>query len=685
VASNSGNELSPYCPHRRRWLGAIAVTLALISALSLSGVNMLHSSVMFNDILPASGGDRATSVLGHARFVRGDEFLVETPTALGQARSGRRETLAVGFAEANGSRQDADVHAYAPGPLASMFFRPLNLWFLIFSPEAAVIARQWSVLAISLAAFGLFIRVLMPGLRRRAIGGLAIAAVFSPPMMWWLTTTHHLAVGFALLSAVLLVVGTKRKSAAIAAAASGYLGALGAMTTYPAFFLSGVIVSVLCVLPTFLRKPDRILRIGIAATVAGVSAASFWFANRTQLQAVLATVYPGRRVSSSGGDSLVRAMTGPFVRFLTDDRPNGMGNQTELSSPIYLFPAAFLMVAAMLMAKRFRGRPRDRSFRELVARSGRDGFPLGALAGIVVLGGWAFGLVPTPVGRLIGLGGVPGGRTIMGLLIASTAIGAWVVARPAIPLSLKRAERDPGLVVGLPVVILVVLGVLMEGLALRRRVGPSFLAWREVFGYSALFSVCVLGVVLLKSPISRAWVAAGLALALTAGVHPVSIGLGQLAETSANLRAAFPPEPNQPNQANQPNQSPKSTPARWAAHADVRLNAVVAASGLPSLSGVYFVPDQTMWRVLDPGGRRRQEWNRYAHVVFRFGVGPESQKLPEVTAVQLDAIIVDIGLCRPELATLGLRYVVSTAVLDAPCVRRRTVVQPGNLHVAVLR
>ncbi len=669
-----------------RWIAACAAIVVLISALAISGVNMLHSAVMFNDILPAAAGDRATSVIGHARFVRGDEFLVETPTAVGQARTGRRETLPLGSADANGSRQDVDVHAYAPGPLASMVFRPLNLWFLIFAPEAAVIARHWSVLAISLMAFGLFISVLMPSLQRRSIAGLSVAAVFSPPMMWWLTTTHHLAVGFALLSAALVVVGSTRKSAVAAAAASGYLGALGAMTTYPAFFLSCAIVSVLCVLPILIRRSDRLLRVGIAAAVAGVGVASFWLANKAQLQAVFDTVYPGRRVSSSGGDSVVRAMTGPFVRFLTDDRPNGMGNQSELSSPIYLFPAAFLVVLSFLVGRYVRNGSGDRSFRDLsfgevVARVRRGGFPFGALGGIVVLGGWAIGFVPTEAGRLIGLGGVPGARTVMGLLVASTGIGAWVVARPPLHLSAERARGGWGFAGGGLALSAIVVGVLLEGFALRRRVGPSFLAWREVFGYTALFSVCVLGVVLLKAPASRAWVAAGLALALTAEVHPLSIGLGQVAKTSANLHTVFPVEPNQSDQSDQSDQPDRG---RWAAHADVRLNAVVAASGLPALSGVYFVPDLRMWQVLDLNGQRRQEWNRYAHVVFRFATGLESQKPPEVTAIQLDAIIVDIGLCRPELPRLGLRYVLSTTVLDAPCVGRRTTVQPGNLHAAEL-
>jgi hypothetical protein len=664
VASNSNDELTLDRSGLawRRWLGALVATLALISALSIAGVNMLHTSVMFNDILPATSRDRATSLVGHARFVRGDEFLVETPTALGQARSGRRETMPLGSANPAGSHQDADVHAYAPGPFASMFFRPLNLWFLVFSPEAAVIARQWSVVAMSLLAFGLFVQTLMPSLSRLASGSLAVSAVFSPPMMWWFTTTHHLGVAFGLLSGVLLAMGSNRKQALGGAVLSGYVAALGAMTTYPPFFLSCAIVSVLCMAPKLLRGGDRILRVAVAGCVAAAIAASFWVANKRSLQAVLNTVYPGNRVSSSGEDSLVRALTGPFARFLTDDRPNGMGNQTELASPVYLFPAALLVIALVLVAQRSvrRSSPNaDHSSTRFAT------FPFGVVAGIAVVGGWASGLMPTPVGRVIGLGGVPGARTIMSLLIASTAIGAWVVTRPNLGVTGKR-----GAVAGLVSIAIISVGVLMEGLALRRRVGPSFLAWREVFGYSALFVVCVLGVVLLKSSTKRAAVAAGLSLVLSAGINPLSVGLGQAAKTSAHLRSAFGDVPGG---------------GRWAAHEDVRLNAVVMSSGLPTISGVYFFPDRQMWKVLDPSGTSQKEWNRYAHVVFRFADGPMSEAPPVIKAVQSDAIIVDIGLCRPELATLGVRNIISTSDFDAPCIGKKVVVQPGGLHVAQLK
>ena len=89
--------------------------------------------------------------------------------------------------------------------------------------------------------------------------------------------------------------------------------------------------------------------------------------------------------------------------------------------------------------------------------------------------------------------------------------------------------------------------------------------------------------------------------------------------------------------------------------------------------------------MLDPQTLHEDEWNRYAHVVFRFGAAEAELAPPRFRAVQADAIVIDIGLCRPELRRLGLRYVVSMGVLNASCVERQAVIGPGDLHVVRLR
>lgn len=697
----------------RRTFGIAALVFAFISLLSIVGLNLLHTPAVFDDLLLPQG-ERTAALVGHGRLVRGDEYLVETPVALSQARGGRRETMRIGTQSSlmPRSRQDADVHAYAPGPLASMVFRPLNLWFLVFPATVAVIARQWSALAVGLVAFSMFIRAIAPGLDRVTATLLAVSTVFSPLMMWWFTTTHHLGVAFGVLACSLMVLRGSRRRVVAVSAIAGYVAALGALTTYPAFFLGSVLVSALCMAPLWWRSSDRALRFIVAAATAAVAVGSFWFANRAGLHAVFDTVYPGQRVSASGEDSLVRAMSGPFSRALTDDRPTGFGNQTEVASPLYLFPAALIvlvLVAVVSGGRRAFGRTRrpeptgpstepsiGPSTEPSTSGHGGSRFPIGAVVGLAVLGGWASGLLPTPIGRLIGLGGVPGARTSMGQLVACTALGAWLVSQRSLsrsPLgglgpdvgSSQQTSRGAHREMWVRVVFwgaigMVTVAVTASGLGLRSKISPSHLARREVVLYTLLFVLCVLGVLLLRSSKKRALVAAGLSLALSAGVHPLSLGLGPEDRLARNLRS-FAQSDAGPSSSG----AVRTPHALWAAHEDVRLNAVVVASGLDSLSGVYFVPDLALWNVLDPDGSKKRDWNRYAHVVFRFGAGTDADRPPSFRAVQADAIVIDIGLCRPELARLELRYVLSFRALEAPCVERRSVLEPGGVHVTRVR
>lgn len=677
----------------RRTLAGAAIVLAFISLLSISGLNLLHTPAVFDDLLMPGGATRAAFV-GHGRLVRGDEYLVETPVAMSQARSGRRETMRIGTQDqmVPRSRQDADVHAYAPGPVASMVFRPLNLWFLVLPAGAAVIARHWSVLVLGLLAFSMFVRALAPGLGRAPVMALAVSSVFSPLMMWWFTTTHHLAVAFGVLAGTLLVLSGSRRRVLVGALSAGYVAGLGAVTTYPAFFLGCVLVSALCMVPVWWGSSDRVLRVLVAGAAAAVTVGSFWFANRSGLRAVFDTVYPGQRVSSAGEDSIFRAMSGPFSRSLTDDRPTGFGNQTEVASPLYLFPAALMVMAFVALAKNGRPFLRTDNRRVSTVEGTSTLFPFGAILGLGILGGWASGLLPTSVGRVIGMGGVPGARTSMGQMVACTAIGAWLVSQePGQRLVVRKTGGSPGARFGVPregaafaaSTVLVGFAVFGTGLGLRDRLSPSHLALREVALYTALFTASMLGIVLLRSTTHRAFVAAGLSLALSGGVHPVSVGLGPEDRLAQNLRRFA--QSDLAAMAGSLPGSRNSSGGRWAAHEDVRLNAVVVASGLDSLSGVYFVPDLALWKVFDPNGSMKQDWNRYAHVVFRFGSGGAANLEPSFRAVQADAIVIDVGLCRPELARLGLRYVLSFDVLDAPCVVQQAVANPGGVHIARLR
>lgn len=650
-------------------------TILFISALSFSGLNVLHTPAMFNDILLSP--NNATPIVGHARFIRGDEFAVETPTALGQARSGFSDRLRIGQQDPKVTGQDADVHAYAPGPWSSLLARPLNVWFRVLSPERAVIARSWSVWLLTLFAFGYFVQTLAPGLPRSAIAGVAVASAFAPPLMWWSTLTHQVAVSSALIAASLLARGPRLRSAA----AAGYLAGLGAITTYPAFFVSASLAAGLSLLPVLLAHRSRWPRIAVGFGVAAGTCLVIFLRSRPAFDAVRATAYPGHRWSSAGEDQWLRLGSGPFSRYLLNDGPVGFGNQTEVSSPLFLFPFA---VAVLAMARFGAGLVRTNTTTKLCGdvlaswtpgsgpsasttaealpparattpptRPSRPPALWGAATAGLLLLSWALGPLPTLVGRRLGLGFVPGARTVMGLVVVCAAFGAHLLARASRPTS--RVERSLA-VLGC---VAVSAAVLRSGLQLRSKVSPGILSGREVVFFSLGFGMCLAGVMLLQSVSGKAWVAAGLSLLLAAGVHPLTRGLGPSQEVSREIQKIAAQY-----------RGPAAGEQRWAAHEDLMLNSVVLSSGVLSVSGVHYHPDRRLWALLDPSGARIEEWNRYSHVLFRFGSGPKAMDPPTFTRNPGDAIMIDVGLCHRVVAELGIRHVVSRPAFDAPCIAR---------------
>ena len=651
------------------WVPGVA--LAAILVLSFAQVSLLHTPTEFDDLFGQSG-HRATGVFGHARFVRGDEFLTETPIAMGQARSGFHRQMTIGLG------QNADVNSYAPGSWWSIAYRPLNVWFRLLSPERAVIARSWSVFALGLAAFFALARAVNAALRRRVCLLLAIGAVFSPPMMWWFTTTHWLAVSLGILGPLVATSGSASASGSVRsahfggfgalsgrqahqsvaepqnrrgrggaiarAAAGGALLALGAMTSYPAFFLSCTVTTTLIVSGRWWHGTFRWRRVAAAVVTLLVVAGWYYRSNVEWFRAVLHTVYPGGRTSVSGEDQPLRAFSGPFSRILQREPIVVIGNPTENASPLYVFP---LVLVGLVFGRRWR--PTARGVRPAA---------IGATVALLFLWGWAFGWLPTFLGRLVGFNGVPGGRTVMALVVVCTAMGAGLMDH-------EDARRKVAFAAGL-------VGLLLagwEGWAMRNRLGPHALSGRLIVLYSGLFAAAVAVVLVARQPTARAGVVAALSIGLTLGVHPLSIGMGSSDVVAKAIRRV---------------DAEAGHRGRWLADDDVRVSAVVVASGVPTWSGNHFVPDLAMWKVLDPTSGAKHEWNRYAHVVFRLRGGADEQKAPVIRAVQSDAIVVELGFCRPELRALHVSRVLSTSRTEASCVASVNQFEKTRLWLYVL-
>ena len=89
----------------------------------------------------------------------------------------------------------------------------------------------------------------------------------------------------------------------------------------------------------------------------------------------------------------------------------------------------------------------------------------------------------------------------------------------------------------------------------------------------------------------------------------------------------------------------------------IALENVPQSVGAKNWSGVFRIPDHTLWRSLDPEGRFSAIWNRYAHVQYFFR--PESPFKVELGG-SVDLVIVNLNLEAIErLKKLGVRMILT--------------------------
>jgi hypothetical protein len=524
----------------------------------------------------------------------------------------------------------------------------------------------------SLWAFYAFARKVNPKLQWLSAVVLAVIGVLSPPMMWWFTISNWTAVAGPLIGLVCFLEGRRRWSALLWSLLGGYVVGSTLAVGYPAFSLvvglcAGLILSGKILGSDFLGWRISAFFLGTFAT-----GFVFYLSNSASVKLMIGTIYPGNRISSSGEDSVIRALGGPFSYYLDND---AAGVQPALSASLYIFTLGTLILLFGLARRRRSGQPSQSETLPKLSRSTWLGLT-GALAAFVLISGWAFGFVPNVIGHLIGFGRVPGPRTVMGFVVIELALGAMAIEmsgstsemRPIpgfIGIGNVRSNRVFGLLSPAVAAVVVVMSV---GMVLRGQVGANLLSGRNVVLYSVLTACCVAVFVGAQRQLVRLAPTLVLSIFLSAWVHPLSIGLGSADVLS--LKAA-----------QLARDQIGTKPITWIANDDVRLSALTLESGNRTLSGPYFVPDLALWKLLDPTNSAKSAWNRFAHVVFKLKGGDGETSNPVISAPQLDVVVVEMGVCNPKLAELGVTNVLSTSTIEASCIQHMNNVATTRLWV----
>ncbi len=572
-------------------------------------------------------------VAGELRPLRTDDWLVGLPLSLAQAH---HEPAFPRVNTSIGLGQDV-ILTDIPIRHWSALFRPFS-WGFFLGDDLGVAWMWWSQLLGFAAVTFALLRLVAPGRDALAAAG-ALLLLASPFLQFWalLPSRFMVYAGLGVLGAHgILQARTPRQSAPHAVLLAWGLGCLG-LALYPPYQLPLAQLAVVLVAGlawerrAALRARPLLPLVGFASAAAASVAIGVGFALDAgpTLERMLATAYPGERVSLGGDLVFWRIFSHALLLGSRVDDWSPVLNIAEGASFWLFFPVS----GAVALLRAWRGRP--------------DPLSLALLAYATLLLVYSTLGLPNFLAKATGLSWAQPTRTLIALGLADTLLLVRVLA---------TAPSEPP---ARGFVAAVVCGWVALLTLVSREVNHAF---GEV-GSAWLVGACLANA-LVAAGIVRGWrparLVAGAALALLATTfwyNPlVRGGTAFLSENPLSRKIVALDEAA----------GGKSLGISYGPPYAANLFRVI---GVRAITGVQSVPQLELWRALDPNRKYERIYNRYAHVTARSAGTPGVRfRLPAPDSFEL---IVEPG--APELRALGLTH----ALIVAP----QPPQLPGARHV----
>lgn len=613
----------------------LVFTIIVLTFFKLSGTSIgIYSNIAYGDYKGSQ------LLFGIPRSVRGDEWMVETPTIIGQSKI-HLEKINPNI----GLGQEMTPLVFAGFTRHwKTFFHPVSFPLFVLPLEYGFSLRWWLRGVMLMLSFYFLIFYLTKKSFAAILG--AVLLFFTPFIQWWYSTSMLEAITFFSLLVVLLMQLLNTRSLSkiiIYSILFAYILLCYFFVLYPPYQIPlGVLFICLGIGYTLnnknlLNKENR-KTIVLASLIIGVLTMLFvslyLFEFKNILSLVVHTSYPGTRIVMGGDFPFSQFFSGFYnIQLLNEARvvPQILGgNQSEASSFFMLFP--FILPVILHQALKVYRKSKQVDF-VLVA----------LLSYLAFFCTWLFLGLPSFLSKIFLLSSVPTNRSIIGVGVANYLLVLYFLYKFKIPKSKKYFEVAI-LTAGFSFVFHLAVGyMLQDG-------NPTFfdndLQW-ILISFVAAFSVFLL---LLQRRTLFFLVIIGFAFLSSYRINPLYRGLDAISNSPLSHQIQKIEDANQEK-------------SRWVSYDNFFIGKFLVANGVRALDGVYLYPQLELWEKFDPERKYFSAYNRYAHVVF-------SENVPgkvEFVVSRPDTFIVKINPCNKILLKLNVKYFVFLKKAKYPC------------------
>ncbi|MBR3594747.1 hypothetical protein IKL45_00710 [Candidatus Saccharibacteria bacterium] len=577
-----------------KWRYLIALVVFIICV-----IFKLHGSsigVYNNMFANAPQHNSEQNIVGKSREIRSDEFLVHTPYYMSQAYNDYAKSSDMMSLEG----QDMIVGYNAPVLDVSIIAKPFTWGYVLLGNEYGL-SWYWcmKLILLVLVSFELCMIITQNNKKVSLLGALLVS--FSPLVQWWFVP-HIVDVFFWGMSLLVLAYHFFTAKSPKYKITFSILLPLSAITFVLALFPSlqlSVGLSALALLIAFLIRDKKQItfrkkdwwQIAVMAIFALAVLGYTLYTSKDAITALMNTAYPGKRVSLGGANTLEDLFTN-LVTFTLPFKQISYSNNCEVSNFIHFAPLILMLYPAL----------RKKLSKDKTMIVGKAFVICIAVMSVFMLAGF-----PELLAKITGFSYINRMDQAYGLIATLFTIwGIDAIWRNPSILSHKR----------------IICTVILFAASYIFFIDAKKLTYLELWQYLIIIAgLATLAYLMLKNaPKTRAFFITGATLLILISgctINPMAHGTSAL--TSHPLEQKI-------------SELAQSDPeAYWLAVGDIKLSALTITNGAKTLNAVNFYPDFAKWKILDPEGKYRDIYNRYAHIAVKMTSG-DTQFLEGATA-----------------------------------------------------